>query len=75
MRWLLSYSALLGPLGGVLIADFHIVRRRQLVVQDLFTLQPQGRYHYQRVRPALSCLPDTLPDGTGNNAADPRCMQ
>ena len=53
MRWLVGYSALLGPLGGVLLADFHLVRQRRLVVQDLYSLQPGASYWY-RVR-ALLC--------------------
>jgi NCS1 family nucleobase:cation symporter-1 len=42
--WLLGYSSLMGALGGILIADYWIVRRQQLVVDDLFRVQ--GRYTY-----------------------------
>lgn len=34
--WLVGYSALLGPIAGVLIADYFLLRRRQLSVDDLF---------------------------------------
>jgi NCS1 family nucleobase:cation symporter-1 len=34
--WLVGYSALLGPVAGVLIVDYWWVRRRELVVDDLY---------------------------------------
>src|SRR5207237_1437707 len=34
--WLLGYSGGLGSIAGVLIADYWIVRRRELVVEDLY---------------------------------------
>jgi NCS1 family nucleobase:cation symporter-1 len=34
--WLVGYSALLGPIAGILVADFFLVRRQQLNVPDLF---------------------------------------
>lgn len=34
--WLIGYSALLGPLGGILIADYFIVRKRELRLADLY---------------------------------------
>jgi len=42
--WLVGYSALLGPIGGIMIADYYVYRRRQLDVTDLY--QPHGRYRY-----------------------------
>jgi NCS1 family nucleobase:cation symporter-1 len=44
--WLVGYSALLGPIAGVMIADYFIVCRRQLVVDDLYLRH--GRYEYAR---------------------------
>ncbi|MGZ3332727.1 MAG: NCS1 family nucleobase:cation symporter-1 [Gemmatimonadaceae bacterium] len=43
--WLLGYSSLMGALGGILIADYWIVRKQQLEVDDLFRLR--GRYTYR----------------------------
>jgi NCS1 family nucleobase:cation symporter-1 len=43
--WLLGYSSLMGALGGILIADYWVVRRQQLDVDDLF--REQGRYTYR----------------------------
>ena len=40
--WLVGYSALLGPIAGIMIADYYIVRKRKLAVEELFTYD--GRY-------------------------------
>jgi nucleobase:cation symporter-1, NCS1 family len=42
--WLLGYSSLMGALGGILIADYWVIRKQQLEVDDLFRLR--GRYTY-----------------------------
>jgi NCS1 family nucleobase:cation symporter-1 len=40
--WLIGYSALLGPIAGIMIADYWILRRTELDVPDLYRLG--GRY-------------------------------
>ena len=35
--WLIAYSAFLGPIAGVFIADYWVVRRARLVVADLYS--------------------------------------
>ena len=42
--WLIAYSALLGPIGGILIADYFVWRRRQLNVEALYETGGQYRY-------------------------------
>ncbi|HEY1107197.1 MAG TPA: NCS1 family nucleobase:cation symporter-1 [Opitutaceae bacterium] len=42
--WLIGYSALLGPIGGIMIADYFIYRRRQLDVAALYSRG--GSYEY-----------------------------
>ncbi|GAA4362862.1 NCS1 family nucleobase:cation symporter-1 [Hymenobacter saemangeumensis] len=42
--WLVGYSALLGPIGGIMIADYYLLRKQQLVVDELYRYQ--GRYSY-----------------------------
>jgi NCS1 family nucleobase:cation symporter-1 len=42
--WLIGYSSLMGAIGGILIADYWILRGRELSVPDLFSLD--GRYRY-----------------------------
>src|SRR6186997_1670682 len=41
-NWLLGYSGGLGSIAGVLIADYWILRRRNLSLEDLYL--PDGRY-------------------------------
>jgi nucleobase:cation symporter-1, NCS1 family len=42
--WLIGYSSLMGAIGGILIADYWVLRRRELVLADLFAVR--GRYSY-----------------------------
>jgi len=42
--WLVGCSALLGPIAGIMICDYYLVRRRQLVVEDLYLRG--GTYEY-----------------------------
>ncbi|CAN0926232.1 Purine-uracil permease NCS1 [Linum grandiflorum] len=44
--WLVGYSALMGPIGGILLADYYLIRRTKLNVPDLYTLSPAGEYFY-----------------------------
>ncbi|MDQ1106828.1 NCS1 family nucleobase:cation symporter-1 [Nocardioides zeae] len=41
-------GALIGPLFGILIADYYLVRRQHVVVDDLFTLEQDGAYYYAK---------------------------
>jgi NCS1 family nucleobase:cation symporter-1 len=43
--WLAGYSALLGPIAGILIADYWLIRRTRLVVDDLY--RTDGAYAYR----------------------------
>lgn len=40
--WLVGYSALLGPIAGILVADYFLVRGTRLAVDELF--RADGRY-------------------------------
>jgi len=42
--WLIGYSSLMGAIGGILIADYWLLRGRELSLPDLF--DPRGRYAY-----------------------------
>ena len=44
--WLIGYSSLMGALGGILIADYWVLRRQKLSLSDLFRLD--GQYSYTR---------------------------
>ncbi len=42
--WLIGYSALLGPIGGIMIADYFVIHRRQLTVPALYDVNGEYRY-------------------------------
>jgi NCS1 family nucleobase:cation symporter-1 len=43
-NWLIAYSALLGPIGGILIADYFVYRKRKLDVAALY--RTDGEYRF-----------------------------
>jgi nucleobase:cation symporter-1, NCS1 family len=43
--WLLGYSSLMGAIGGILIADYWILRSKKLSLEDLF--DENGAYSYR----------------------------
>jgi NCS1 family nucleobase:cation symporter-1 len=57
--WLVGYSALMGPVIGIMMADYFIIRRRQLSIDDLYSSSPAGAYWYKV---------------SGQMALWPRCM-
>ena len=42
--WLVGYSSLLGPVGGIMIVDYYFIRKQQLVLRDLY--ETKGIYSY-----------------------------
>ncbi|MEP7265119.1 MAG: cytosine permease, partial [Bacteroidota bacterium] len=44
--WLIAYSSLLGPVGGIMIADYYFIRKQKLVVGDLYN--ESGLYTFNR---------------------------
>lgn len=43
--WLVGYSSLLGPIGGIMIVDYYFIRKQHLVVDELFN--PKGLYSFK----------------------------
>jgi len=43
--WLIGYSALLGPVAGILIVDYYLLRRTELQVDELY--REGGEYSYR----------------------------
>ncbi|HEU0203648.1 MAG TPA: NCS1 family nucleobase:cation symporter-1, partial [Burkholderiaceae bacterium] len=41
-----TLGAVLAPLYGILVADYYLVRRQSLKIDDLFSASPRGEYHY-----------------------------
>lgn len=44
--WLIGYSALLGPIAGIILMDYYIIRRTNLNLKDLY--KREGAYTYWR---------------------------
>lgn len=43
--WLIAYSGLLGPIGGIMIVDYFFIRRKILILDDLYS--HSGLYRYK----------------------------
>jgi len=43
--WLIGYSSFLGPIAGILICDYFIIRKRKLNASELYN--PDGEYSYK----------------------------
>jgi NCS1 family nucleobase:cation symporter-1 len=46
-KWLIAYSSLLGPVGGILIADYFLLRKKTLDLEALYSGQG-GAYWYTK---------------------------
>jgi NCS1 family nucleobase:cation symporter-1 len=44
--WLVGYSGLLGPVAGIMVADYFVIRKTELDVNSLY--HSGGAYHYTR---------------------------
>ncbi len=42
--WLIAYSSLLGPVGGIMIVDYYFIRKKELNAVDLY--KEEGEYTY-----------------------------
>jgi nucleobase:cation symporter-1, NCS1 family len=42
--WLIAYSSLLGPVGGIMIADYYFIKRQKLILEDLY--KHNGTYSF-----------------------------
>jgi len=40
------FGAALGPMFGIMIADYYVVKRQKVVLGDLYTLSPSGSLHF-----------------------------
>jgi NCS1 family nucleobase:cation symporter-1 len=44
--WLVGYSGLLGPVAGIMVSDYFLIRKTELDVNSLY--HSEGAYHYSR---------------------------
>ncbi|MFT4127469.1 MAG: NCS1 family nucleobase:cation symporter-1 [Gordonia sp. (in: high G+C Gram-positive bacteria)] len=42
-----TLGAVIGPLFGILLADFYLIKKQKIEVDDLFTTSADGTYHYR----------------------------
>lgn len=64
--WLVGYSSLLGPVGGIMIADYYFIRKQSLVINDLY--RNAGQYNYNNgfnIRAVVSLFLGILPNIPG----------
>jgi NCS1 family nucleobase:cation symporter-1 len=61
--WLIGYSALLGPVIGIILVDYFLVRKTKLDVTDLY--RRNGRYAGVNGRAVLALLLGVLPNVPG----------
>lgn len=40
------FGAVLGPMFGIMIADYYVVRKQKVRVEDLYSMSPSGAFHY-----------------------------
>ncbi|HEX6339516.1 NCS1 family nucleobase:cation symporter-1 [Umezawaea sp.] len=77
-----TLGAFIGPLFGVLIADYYLVRRQEVDVDDLFTMSTAGSYWYSKgfnppavvatvVGAAVAMVPVLWTTGPGMKGAAP----
>ena len=64
--WMIAYVSLLGPVGGIMIADYYFVRGTTLAVHDLY--QSKGLYTYRNgwnIRAMVALLAGIVPNIPG----------
>ena len=43
-----TFSALFGPIFGIMISDFYLIRNKNLINKDIYSLESNGEYFYSR---------------------------
>ena len=64
--WLIAYSSLLGPIGGIMIADYYFIRRKKLSLDELYS--HSGKYFYKNgfnAKAIIALLAGVLPNVPG----------
>ena len=41
------FGAALGPMFGIMVADYYLVKRQQIVLDDLYTMSQTGSLHFE----------------------------
>jgi NCS1 family nucleobase:cation symporter-1 len=40
------FGAALGPMFGIMVSDYYVVKRQQVVLEDFYTMAPEGSLHF-----------------------------
>lgn len=43
-----TLGAILAPMYGIMVADYYIVKKQEIDVQELFSTNPDGKYYYEK---------------------------
>ncbi|TNV82493.1 hypothetical protein FGO68_gene3505 [Halteria grandinella] len=62
-EWLVGYSALLGPIAGVMIVDYWVIKRQRLNVPDLY--RPDGIYPPYNKKAIVALIVGIIPNIPG----------
>lgn len=62
-NWLIGYSALLGPIAGIMVLDYWVLRKRELDVPELY--RPKGKYAGYNLAAIIALLLGVLPNVPG----------
>ena len=41
------FGAILGPMFGIMVADYYLVKKQQVVLEDLYSMDPNGSLYYE----------------------------
>jgi nucleobase:cation symporter-1, NCS1 family len=64
--WLVGYSSLLGPVGGIMIVDYYFIRKQNLIVDDLYS--NKGIYSFAKgfnIKAILALIVGIIPNIPG----------
>jgi NCS1 family nucleobase:cation symporter-1 len=64
--WLIAYSSLLGPVGGIMIIDYFFIRKKEIKLEDLY--KTNGSYQYNNgfnIAAIIALLAGILPNVPG----------
>jgi len=64
--WLIGYASLLGPIGGILLCDYYLIRKQKLNIEDLYKYE--GEYTYSsgfNLKAIIAFVAGVLPNVPG----------
>jgi nucleobase:cation symporter-1, NCS1 family len=41
------FGSVLGPMFGIIVADYYLVKHQEIAVEELYTMSPDGIFHYE----------------------------